>query len=113
MPFLSSISWSGMPTGGFCQGIRWVTEFGQANGTSPAWARWGISLDRRGSPRGGRPRLGKKAGVRRNKKKSCRPGGRKEAHVLKTGGSIQEKTAFLGAGLPLLLARPAASTDGR
>jgi len=48
MPFLSSISWSGMPTGGFCQGIRWVTEFGQANGTSPTWARWGISLDRAG-----------------------------------------------------------------
>jgi hypothetical protein len=48
MPFLSSISWSGMPTGGFCQGIRWVTEFGQANATSPTWARWGISLDRAG-----------------------------------------------------------------
>jgi hypothetical protein len=28
--FLSSISWSGMLTGGFYQGIRWVTEFGQA-----------------------------------------------------------------------------------
>jgi len=48
MPFLSSISWSGMPTGGFCQGIRWVTEFGQGNATSPTWALWGISLDRAG-----------------------------------------------------------------
>jgi len=28
-------SWSGMPTGGFYQGFRWVTEFGQAIATSP------------------------------------------------------------------------------
>jgi hypothetical protein len=33
--FLSSISWSGMPTGGFYQGIRGMTGFGQAIATSP------------------------------------------------------------------------------
>jgi len=48
MPFLSSISSSGMPTGGFYQGSRWVTEFRQAIATSPTWARWGIWLDRAG-----------------------------------------------------------------
>jgi len=48
MPFLSSISWSGMPTGGFCQGIR-----------------SGISMDRAGIAAGvadSGPRLDSNAG---------------------------------------------------
>ena len=36
-PFLSSISWSGMPTGGFCQGIRWVTYRGGSSDSGPGW----------------------------------------------------------------------------
>ena len=52
-PFLSFISWSGMPTGRFYQGIRWVTEFEKATlhprvGTlgdfaGPGWNRGGSS----------------------------------------------------------------------
>src|SRR5258707_14825877 len=84
MPFLSSISWSGMPTGGFCQGIRWVTEFGQANGTSPAWARWGISLDRRGLRGGGRPGVGKKDVQPEKKERRADGGPERDKKVEKT-----------------------------
>src|SRR5258708_14943784 len=94
MPFLSSISWSGMPTGGFCQGIRWVTEFGQANGTSPAWARWGISLDRRGLRGGGKPGLGKKGGDRKKKKKADVGGAEKGTDILKNDVVLHGKKHF-------------------
>src|SRR5260221_3507138 len=104
MPFLSSISWSGMPTGGFCQGIRWVTEFGQANGTSPAWARWGISQDRRGSRGGGRPRVGRKGGHRRKHRKAEGCGGERGLDVVNNHSESRGKPPILRAVLSLFCA---------
>lgn len=48
MPFLSSISWSGMPTDRFYQGIRWVMEFWAGESYIPDIGTLGISLDRAG-----------------------------------------------------------------